>query len=234
MHQMSNARQKPNPPRRAGARQKSMIHIHYHNRTKVLLIYLVCWGVAALVPLAGLWWLYPNKLAGSAPLLSQNLMEWMRQFPQLPFLPFSDTLRGALDTVLAGAAVQGDALEQYLAARDLIWQSVASLLGILAWALTLLFQLIWRVFSGRSALTQKKAKRAVHRYHLYMLFLWLLNGLFVAALHLVGMGAIRNFGVWDLLVYTNGYLLNLLAAILCFRNAAPSSISGRQAFFRRW
>lgn len=210
------------------------VHIRYHNRTKVLLIYLVCWGVAVLVPLAGLWWLYPNKLAGSAPLLSQTLMEWMRRIPRIPFLPFIDTLRAALDTVLAGASVQGAALEKYLAARDLIWQSVATFLNLLACGLTLLLQLFWRGFSGRSAMTQRKVMRAVHCYHLCMLVLWLLNGLFVAALYLVGMGSIQDFSVWDLLLYTNGYLLNLVAAVICFRNAAPSSISGRQAFFRRW
>lgn len=208
-----------------------MPKIHYHNRTKVLLIYLVCWGLALLVPLAGLWWFYPNKLAGSAPLLSQNLMELMRQIPRLPF---SDTLHSALDTVLAGAAVQGVALEKYLAARDLIWQSVATLLYILAWTLTWLGQLVWRAFSGRSALTQKKVRRAVNRYHISMAGLWVMNGLFAAALYLVGMRGIQDFGVWDLLLYLNGYLLNLLAAIFCFRFAAPSSISGKRAFFRRW
>ena len=44
--------------------------VKYHNRTKVLLCYLLAWGLALLLPYLGLRYLYPYKLAGSAPELA--------------------------------------------------------------------------------------------------------------------------------------------------------------------
>ena len=50
----------------------------YHNRTKVLLCYVLAWGLALLLPYVALRYVYPYKLAGTAPLLFANPAEARR------------------------------------------------------------------------------------------------------------------------------------------------------------
>ena len=54
--------------------KKTRFRLQYHNRTKVLLCYALAWGLAILLPYLGLIWLYPDKLAGAAPEVSQSLL----------------------------------------------------------------------------------------------------------------------------------------------------------------
>ena len=48
--------------------------LRYSNRTKVLLCYLAAFGLPVLWMLAGFFWGYPYKLAGSAPHIAETLL----------------------------------------------------------------------------------------------------------------------------------------------------------------
>ena len=86
------------------------LRVKYHNRTKVLLCYVLAWGLALLLPLLALVYLYPYKLAGSAPELGASLLALNVPLPQ--------ALRSALDSTGGGQAALGAAI----AARDLVWR----------------------------------------------------------------------------------------------------------------
>ena len=96
-----------------------------HNRIRVLLCYLLCWGIALLLPYLGLKYLYPYKLAGTAPAAATGLA----------FLPLPAVAREAL--ALGQAAADRGLLKQALAARDLAWRYTVGGLAALAWLLTL-------------------------------------------------------------------------------------------------
>ena len=51
---------------------KGRSRLRYSNRTKVLLCYLAAFGLPVLWMLAGLFWGYPYKLAGSAPHIAET------------------------------------------------------------------------------------------------------------------------------------------------------------------
>ena len=53
---------------------KGRSRLRYSNRTKVLLCYLAAFGLPVLWMLAGLFWGYPYKLAGSAPHIAETLL----------------------------------------------------------------------------------------------------------------------------------------------------------------
>ena len=106
--------------------------IKYSNRTKVLLCYLLAWGLALLLPAAALAYLYPYKLAGTAPDALQN-------FAWLPLPAVAREALAAGDAALG----RGDLLKA-LTARDLAWRYAAGGMAVLGWTLSLVMQLIWR------------------------------------------------------------------------------------------
>ncbi|HNW86031.1 MAG TPA: hypothetical protein PKJ47_03745 [Candidatus Limiplasma sp.] len=204
---------------------KLFFRIPTHNRTKVLLCYLLAWGVALLLPYLGLTRLYPYKLAGSAPEVSQSVLS----------LPLA--LPGTVKELLTAAQFSSDmspaALSVAIAARDRLWRYAVAGVMALAALLSLLWQLLWRVRYRRPKQAARAAMRAVMDYHLSMAGIIALNALMALALYLLGVRWIGGRTVWDYLVYFSGFVLNPLAAMVCFRLAAPPAISGKHGFFRR-
>ncbi|MCE5343129.1 MAG: hypothetical protein LLF96_06005 [Eubacteriales bacterium] len=199
--------------------------VQYHNRTKVLLCYAIAWGLALALPWLGLTFLYPYKLAGTAPDLAATLA-------QLPFaLP--QPMQKTLVATAFSAGMQTDALQLALAARDLVWQYVVFAFTALAWVLSLLWQLLWRFRFVRPRQAARTALRAVRAYRWSMLGIWALNLLLALCVYLVGVSRIADRTMWDYLLYFGGFVLQPLAAMLCFRLAAPPALSGKHAFFRR-
>ncbi len=204
---------------------KKRPRLRYSNRTKCLLCYLICFSLPVLWQAAGLWLVYPYKLAGTAPNVAQNLAN------AFPFLA------GALDGALSGAAIPVDAtpglLRAALSFRDDVWRLCVCLCFGFAWGLTLALQLLWRFAHARPLLASRATERAVHAYRVTQGVLWLLNGLFAATVWFLGARFISGRTAWDYLVYFAAYALNALAALCCFRLAAPPVLSGRHAFFKR-
>ncbi len=199
--------------------------VRYHNRAKVLLCYALAWGVALLLPYLGLKYLYPFKLAGTAPELDLT-------FLKLPFaLPAA--LREAVASTALPAGLTTAALQTALAARDLVWRYVVGGFTALAWVLSLLWQLLWRARYTRPKQAARAALSAVRGYRWSMLGIWGVNLLAALAVYLIGVRQIADRALWDYLLYFGGFVLNPAAAILCFRLAAPPAISGKHAFFKR-
>ncbi len=199
--------------------------IKYHNRTKVLVCYAIAWGVALLLPYLGLAYLYPYKLAGTAPDLTAALS-------RLPFaLP--EAVQSALAQTALPADMEAGALTAALVARDLVWRYVVGAFTALGWAISLVWQLLWRLRFSRPRQAARTALRAVSAYRWSMLGIWAVNGLLSLCVYLVGVRWIADRALWDYLLYFGGFLLNPLAAIACFRLAAPPALSGRHAFFKR-
>ena len=199
--------------------------VRYSNHAKVLLCYLVCFALPPLWLLCGLRLVYPYRLVGSAPQICEQLRA---AFP---------LLGGALEPLAAlaadptggGAAAWTAALAQ----RERQWMVFLLAVFSAAWLLTLLGQLLWRAGSARPWNAAKAAFRAIRRYRLTMLALWLVNLAAAAFVWLLGVRFIPGRTLWDALVYFVPYALNGVAAFLCFRLAAPPTISGKRAFFKR-
>ncbi|NLO86414.1 MAG: hypothetical protein GX096_13480 [Clostridiales bacterium] len=206
-------------------RTKRKVRVRYSNRMKCLLCYLISFSVPVLWQLIALRFLYPYKLTATAPDVTQNLLA------AFPFL--EGLLSGTLESsaVLAGASPE--TIRLALEYRDAVWQRWVLVFFALAWLITLVLQLFWRVTSGRGIFASKVAKRAIHTYRLTQLIIWGVNAVFAFALLIVGVRFIAGRTYWDYLVYFLAYLLNGLAAMLCFRLAAPPMISGKHAFFKR-
>ena len=81
-----------------------------HNRTKVLLCYILCWGIALLLPYLGLKTLYPYKLAGTAPTLPTQITA---------LLPVA-----AGETAVLPSGADPAALQSALTVRDQQWRMV--------------------------------------------------------------------------------------------------------------
>ena len=63
--------------------------------------------------------------------------------------------------------------------------------------------------------------------------IWAVNLAGGAALWLLGVQFVQGRTGWDYVIYFCPFLLNGLAAIVCFRLAAPPVLSGKGAFFKR-
>ena len=194
--------------------------VKYHNRTKVLLCYLLAWGLALAVPFAALAWLYPFKLAGTAPQLAAPLAGLAIALPQ-----------AAREALAAGGS--GAALTQALAARDLLWRYTVAGVAAAAWLASLLLQLLWRVRFARPRHGARSVQRAVAAYRAALLAVLGINVLGALLVVLLGLRLVAAPTVWDYLIYFCGFAANPLAALCCFRLAAPPAISGRHAFFKR-
>ena len=75
--------------------------------------------------------------------------------------------------------------------------------------------------------------RAVADYRVSMVGIIAVNAVFALALYLFGVRWIGGRTGWDYLVYFGGFVINPLAAMVCFRLAAPPAISGKHSFFVR-
>lgn len=201
------------------------VRVRYSNRTKVFLCYLICFAVPPLWLGCGLWLVYPYRLVGSAPLIGQNLR---MAFPFLDqaLAPFIALSADPLD-------VTAQAWAEALQHRDQQWMVFLVCVFALAWLGTLIGQLVWRGTSARPLNAARSVFRAIRRYRLTMLILWLVNLAAAALVWLLGARFIQGRSLWDYLVYFTPYALNGVAALLCCRLAAPPAISGRRAFFKR-
>lgn len=202
--------------------------IRYSNRCKCLLCYLLAFALPLLWLAAAVWFLYPYRLAGTAPNVAANL---------LALCPGLEGLLPALgQTAQACATPDGlspEALRLALAARDQVWLLFVAGCALFAWGMTLLLQLIWRARFSSAVCAASQTAKAIRSYRLRMLLLALVNGLTAALVWLAGVRFIAGRGLWDIATYFFPYLLHLLAAWMVFRLAAPAAISGRHGFFKR-
>lgn len=209
---------KPTRPRRRGKTR-------YSNKTKVALCYLIAWSLAVLLPMAGLVWVYPMKLVGTAPSVFQNLST---AFPWLtPWL--AELIRRA--TLTSGMSAR--ALTDALWARDLQWRVFLGGVQALLWLVSLAMQLCWRFAYRRRLGAARAARSAIRSYRFTLLGIFLLNALGALTVYLLGVQFIGGRTFWDWLVCMGGFAVNVLAAMISFRFAAPPAISGKHSFFKR-
>ncbi|MEG0995969.1 MAG: hypothetical protein RR367_02280 [Clostridia bacterium] len=201
------------------------VRVRFSNHVKCLFCYLICFAVPVLWQAMGLWLCYPYQLAGTAPNVARHLLD------ALPLL--SGTLSGMANAAADPAAADPALWRAALAVRDGAWRAFLVGCYVPAWALTLLTQLLWRFAHGRAVFTARNTARAVHAYRLLQLGIWAINALFASTVWLAGVRFIPQRTAWDFLVYFVAYALNALAALCCFRLAAPPALSGRHAFFKR-
>lgn len=195
------------------------------NRVKCLLCYVICFAVPLLYQAAMLWLVYPYRLAGTAPGIAANIAA------AFPFL--SDGLADFIKAADIAAAKAPSALADAIAARDYEWRVFLSAWALSAWALTLLLQLLWRMTHAKPVMAARAYRRAVSDYRLTLLLIAALGAFFAAAVWFIGARFIEGRTAWDYAAYFPVYALNVLAAFLCFRLAAPPVLSGRRAFFKR-
>ena len=210
---------------KAKPRLRTRMKIRYSNKTKVLMCYVITWTLALAIPLAGLVWVYPYKLVGTAPGVAENLAG------ALPFL--APALREPLAATALLEGMSPQATRLVLETRDLHWRAfVGGCFGAL-WLVSLLGQLVWRSLFRRPLGIARATRRAIRTYRFTLLILLALNALGGLLVYLLGIQFIGGRTFWDWLLYMNGFALNLLAAAVCCRIAAPPAISGKQAFFKR-
>lgn len=207
----------PRAPRR--------IRIRYSNKMKVFLCYVLTWSLALGIPMAGLVWVYPYKLIGTAPGIAENLIT------ALPFLaePLRQSVEAAKLADVMGAQAVGETLEL----RDLQWRAFVAATSAACWLVSLCMQLLWRGRYRHPLGVSRAARRAIRSYRLTLLMVLLWNALGGGLLYLLGIRFIGGRTAWDWAVYMNGFGLNVAAAFVCFRLAAPPAISGKHSFFKR-
>ena len=197
----------------------------YTNKTKVILCYVILWSLAVIVPLLGLWWVFPYKLVGTSPEIAKIVAEILPPVRGM----LAESIRGAAFSEGMTAVELGD----MIAARDLQWRVFVGGLAALLWIISLNVQLIWRSFYVRPVGITRASFRAVRSYRLTMLGILAFNAGGAFLVYAMGMQFVAGRTLWDWLIYVNGFVLNVLAAFLCFRFAAPSAISGKYSFFKR-
>lgn len=204
------------------------LRIRFSNHLKCLLCYLLAFLLPLLALGGGLWLIYPYRLAGTAPNVAQNALNWLpglnRLFP---------ALREMASLAAEPTSLASEALRQALARRETIWQLFASACGLAGWGLTLLIQLLWRARFHSAVGAAARTQAAIRGYRLGMLGLLILNLGLAALVWGLGVRFITGRTLWDYLVYFLPYGLNPLAALAAYRLAAPPVISGRRGFFKR-
>lgn len=198
--------------------------VRYSNKTKVLLCYALAFGLALALPLAGLLWVYPLTLVGAAPALAENL---------LGALPGLEPWLGQAAAASATLDLRGEALGAALAARDLHWRFFLGGSFAVAWLLSLALQLLWRWGYRKPLMASRTARGAVRSFRLTLLIIAALNALGAVLVYFLGIRFVSQKTFWDWFLCQGGFALNIAAAWVCFRLAAPPAISGKHGFFRR-
>ena len=192
---------------------------------KPLLCYLICFALPVLWQYAGLWLVYPFKLANTAPAIADTLEK---------LLPLRSAALEAAAMEAALPTVSDPGLwSAALSLRDEHWRLFVAVCFVAAWAVTLLIQLWWRIRHSKGLNAAKLCRRAKATDRLNLLVILLINAAVALLLYLSGVQHIPGRTVWDWLVYFPAFGLNVLAAMICFRLAAPPAISGKHAFFKR-
>lgn len=198
--------------------------VRYSNKTKVLLCYGLAFGLALALPLAALLWVYPFTLVGAAPALAENLLQ---------VLPPLEPLLGQAWEAASFYGLTGEAASAALAVRDLHWRFFLAGSFAITWLLSLALQLLWRQGYRRPLMAARAALAALRSFRLTLLAIVGLNLLGAALVYLLGIRFITQKTFWDWLLSQGGFVLNIAAAWLCSRLAAPPAISGKRGFFRR-
>ena len=179
----------------------------YHNRLKVLGLFVLCWGAVALAVYAALRWLYPVKLAGTAPDIAATVRQlW-------PWL--------------------GDTLARAGLGRENLWRTAVGSVHALAIVVDLIVLLLWRASYARPVNIAKATWRARRGHRVVLMWLMVKDVSLGLLMWLVGVQFISGWLGWDYIVYFGGFPLGWLAAALCLRLGAPAAISGRHAYFKR-
>ena len=210
---------------KAAKNRRKRVRLRTTGGLKPLLCYLLCFALPLLWQWAGLRLVYPYQLANSAPAIADTLT---KLFPVRP-----EALEAA--ALSAQLPIGGDPAlwASTLALRDDHWRLFVAALFTIAWAVTLVLQLWWRIRHSRAINAAKLARRAKRTYRLQLILILVCNVLAAGFLYLAGVQHIAGRNLWDVLVYFPAYGLNVLAAMACFRLAAPPAISGKHAFFKR-
>ena len=190
---------------------KRPMRIRYTARFKCLVCYMIAFALPLLWQAAGLVFVYPYKLASTAPDIAAQLSPHL----SLPVQPAAATFREAA------------------AAQESLWLTCAALWFAACWLLALLLQLLWRCTHRSPLLSSRRVQRAVVDFRLMMLAAWALAAAFAAALWYFGVQHIVGQTQWDWLVYFGGYALIPMAVWITSRLAAPPVISGKHGFFKR-
>lgn len=207
------------------ARPVKRLRLRTSGGLKPLLCYLICFALPLLWQYAGLVWVYPYKLANTAPSIAQMLQA---------LLPVQLAPLEAAAAQAALPTVSDPALwRSVLTLRDDHWRLFVAICFLVAWAVTLLIQLWWRMRHSKAINAARLARRAKSTYRLNLLLIIAVNAAVALILWLCGVQHIPGRTLWDMLVYFPAYGLNVLAAMACFRLAAPPAISGKHAFFKR-
>lgn len=200
------------------------VKVKYSNKTRVLLCYILVFGMALALPIAMLVWVYPYTLVGTAPDVAENLLQT---------LPGLRRWLGATADAASIHGLSGTALGLALVARDLHWRVFVGSVFLLCWLLSLILQLLWRRSYRRPLMASRSTRRAVRSFRLMMLLVFVLNLLGGALVYFLGIRFISEKTFWDWALFAAGFLLNIVAAWICFRLAAPPAISGKHGFFIR-
>jgi len=215
----------PHPGDAPAPGRPKRIRVRYGNRARVLLLYLLTWSLAMMVPLAGLVWVYPYTLVGASPPLAEHVAA---------IAPFAKSwLEGIIREATVTEGMSAASIAGALAARDLQWRVFLAGCHLVCWFASLCIQLGWRSLYRRPLGVASAARRALRTYRITLFIVLLINGLGALLVHFLGLRFIGGKNIWDWLISMNGFGLNLAAAWLCFRLGAPPAISGKRAFFRR-
>jgi len=193
----------------------------YTNRVKVLVFYIVVWFLAVFLPIAGLVKVYPSELNSAAPAIAKHLAE---AFPGA-----SSWLQGYMDSAEGRNGTSQEAKQ----AADTQWCVFVGTVTAAAWLTSLFAQLCWRSFYVSPVRPARAARQAIHSYRLLLLAIILANLAASACIYGLGLRFVAGRTVWDWTLSMGGFALNIIAAFLSFRFAAPPSISGKRSFFRR-
>lgn len=207
-------------------KRKKRTRVRYSSRMKNLLCHIVFFALPLLWQAGCFRWIYPFRLKNSAPMVAEHLVS------ALPFLkPFLGGF--AEKTAEPAGEMTFEAFYAVQQSRENQWMIFLLIMLGLAWLITLIVLLVWRCVNSRGVNAAKTTQRAIHHYRLSMLLIIALNGAIAFAVWLFGVQFISGRGIWDYLTYFGAYPLNCLAALSCFRLAAPPAISGKKAFFKR-
>ena len=61
------------PQQKTSASKPRRIRVRYSNKMKVLLLYLITWSLAILIPLAGVIWAHPLTQASNSPYIAKSV-----------------------------------------------------------------------------------------------------------------------------------------------------------------
>lgn len=197
------------PVRKRPLRMPSSSHV------RCLLCYVLCFAVPVLWQVIALEWIYPWKLAATAPDAARHLSQ---AIPALsPLLP---------------KAAEGS-LQEMLLHREQTWHRMLWIVQLAAWGLSLLLQLGWRVSHRDPLLASRALRRAILSYRLTTLIIIAVNAAAAWCVWEYGVSHVPGRTMWDWLVCFGAYPLHPLACICVSRLAASPVISGRHAFFKR-